>query len=254
MGEARTVNRGFELARGDLVAVVNSDDPLRPGYVEEMVAALVDDPELLVAYPDWEIIDASSRVAELRRAPEHDFKMMVTANWCYIGPGAMMRRRAIELAGGRDPRYRQVGDYDYWLRVGLHGPFKHVPAALATWRTHPGSISISDTSEQKVAEYLLVMERFFELPGVTPELLELRDRALAMANYVAARKSMWYRRGQARRYLARSIRLHPLVDTENPAHPRSLKSVLRTFLLPQAVDRALLRRWMRLRYGCDPGF
>ena len=72
---------GRLVARGELVAVVNSDDPLRPGYLEAMVRALVDRPEALVAYPDWEIIDESSRVIECRRAPEHDFRLMVTANW-----------------------------------------------------------------------------------------------------------------------------------------------------------------------------
>ena len=33
MGETRTVNKGFTMARGEILAVVNSDDPLLPGAV-----------------------------------------------------------------------------------------------------------------------------------------------------------------------------------------------------------------------------
>ncbi|HPA80820.1 MAG TPA: glycosyltransferase [Thermoanaerobaculales bacterium] len=252
LGEARTVNRGLEEARGELIAVVNSDDPVRPGFLSAMVAALAAHPEAVVAYPDWELIDRDSRVVEVRHAPEHDFERMVAANWCYIGPGAVFRRRLVERIGGRDPSYRQVGDLDFWLRAGLHGPFVHVPRALATWRSHPGSTSVADVSDEKVAEYVRVMERFFEQPGMGPELLRLRPQALAMAHHIAALKTMWRRRPLARRHLARSLRLHPTLRSRHPSHPRSLKIILRTFLLPQALDRALLTRWMRLRYGRQP--
>src|SRR4051812_39582335 len=33
MGEARTVNKGWGMARGDFVVTVNSDDPVRPGLL-----------------------------------------------------------------------------------------------------------------------------------------------------------------------------------------------------------------------------
>ena len=145
-------------------------------------------------------------------------------------------------------------DFDFWLRAGLHGPFVHVPEVLATWRSHPGSTSISDVSEEKISEYVRVMERFFEQEGVGPDLMRLRPQALAMAHHIAALKTMWIRRPQARRHLARSLRLHPTLRSRHPSHPRSLKIILRTFLLPQALDRALLTRWMKLRYGRQPTF
>jgi hypothetical protein len=179
---------------------------------------------------------------------------MVAANWCYVGPGAVMRRRLIERIGGRNPAYRQVGDLDFWLRAGMEGPFHHVPRPLATWRTHPGSTSISDTSDAKVAEYVTVMKAFFARADLPEELRALEAEALSMAHHIAALKSMWHRRNLARRYLMRSLALRPSLRSRHPSHPRSIKILLRVFLLPQAVDRLLLRRWMLLRYGEEPGF
>jgi hypothetical protein len=33
MGEASAVNRGVNIARGDLIAIVNADDPLLPNHL-----------------------------------------------------------------------------------------------------------------------------------------------------------------------------------------------------------------------------
>jgi len=38
MGQTRTVNKGFSMAKGEIVGVVNSDDPLLPGAIREIVA------------------------------------------------------------------------------------------------------------------------------------------------------------------------------------------------------------------------
>lgn len=60
MGENPTVNKGFEMAKGEYICVVNSDDPLLPGAITRLVEALMTEPEALAAYPDWLEIDPES--------------------------------------------------------------------------------------------------------------------------------------------------------------------------------------------------
>src|SRR3972149_444079 len=62
IGEARTVNKGWRMAHGEFVVVVNSDDPILPSMVEAGVAFMRERPQVLVAYPDWLEIDEHSRV------------------------------------------------------------------------------------------------------------------------------------------------------------------------------------------------
>ena len=66
MGEARTVNKGFSMARGEIIGVVNSDDPLLPGAISSIVAELLSRPDVLVVYPDWYVIDCEGRKVEIR--------------------------------------------------------------------------------------------------------------------------------------------------------------------------------------------
>ena len=56
MGQARTLNRGYEMTRGDLIGYLPDDDLLVPGAVSELGAALRD-PEVICAYGGWRIIE-----------------------------------------------------------------------------------------------------------------------------------------------------------------------------------------------------
>lgn len=40
IGETRTVNKGIAMAKGEIICIVNSDDPLLPGAIEKAVKTL----------------------------------------------------------------------------------------------------------------------------------------------------------------------------------------------------------------------
>lgn len=184
MGETRTVNKGWAMARGDYIAVVNADDPLLPGMLGMMVRFLEERPALLGAYPDWVSIDVSSRPYGPVMRLEYDYVDMLQNCRCLPGPGAVMRRRALELEPARDPRYRYVADFEYWLRLGLHGPLTRVPC-LATHRAHPGSATVSRRA--LVGEELLRMiPEFFERADLPPEIRALQARAVSSVNFTVA--------------------------------------------------------------------
>jgi glycosyltransferase involved in cell wall biosynthesis len=119
MGKARTVSRGFAEAQGELLAVVNSDDPVRPGFLAAMVAALAANPGALVAYPDGAVPDRESWVIGVQSAAEHEYELIAVANRSYVGSCAMFKRCLIGVVCGRDPQSRQVGDIDFWPRANL---------------------------------------------------------------------------------------------------------------------------------------
>jgi glycosyltransferase involved in cell wall biosynthesis len=186
IGEQATVNRGLTLARGKYVAVVNSDDPLKPGAISAAVELLEQRPELLGAYPDWEMIDEASRPLRTIRGRDYSLERMVAFHECLVGPGAVVQRRALEKVGGRNPAYRYVADFDLWLRLGLLGPMARIPRVLATWRAHEGGVSSSATGAVMAAEHIRVMNEFFARADLPPRLRRLHHRALSWAHYAAA--------------------------------------------------------------------
>jgi glycosyltransferase involved in cell wall biosynthesis len=208
MGEAHTVNKGFSMAKGDIVGIVNSDDPILPGLVERVVEAFAEDERLLVVYPDWRMIDQASKPVKDVRVPEYDYLKMVRLQKCLIGPGAFIRKRAFSLESGRDPTYRFIGDFEFWLRLGRHGPFARIPDVLATHRVHPGSES-GKGDLGRAEETIRVVDEYFTRGNLPTEVGRLEREARSNAAYHAARMCMASAPGRSRAYYRESLRRFP---------------------------------------------
>jgi len=242
MGEARTVNKGFRMAKGDYVIVVNSDDPILPGMIETEVAFMEAHPDLLMAYPDWLVIDRDSN--PVREAPAMDYDYLNMVRWmaCQPGPGAILRRKAITLVPERTTNFRYVTDLDYWLRLGLHGPGARLPEVLATHRHHGDSAGISQFKALS-AELIRLTEEFFARPDLPPEVRRLHTEALSAAYYDAGQRCAGHDYRLATSYLWRSMRLCPkrwIID-------RRVRLIsLPDFFLPAPWYRALREGWRKL--------
>ena len=209
MGETRTVDKGWTMAHGEIMAVVNSDDPLLPGAVSAAVAFMESHPDILVAYPDWNMIGPNSEFREHYQVREYDYLYMLRRHHCTPGPGAFIRRKAFEMTGMRDPEFRYVADFEYWLRLGLYGKFARIPKTLATWRVHPDAASLSSKGTTMSEEHIRLMEKFYSRPHLPQEVVKVRAEAFSSAHLVAV-VVCGPARLEARKHLIKSIRYNPL--------------------------------------------
>ncbi len=202
MGEARTVCKGFGMARGEIVCVVNSDDPLLPGAVSAAVSVMRQRPEVLAVYSDWSEIGPNSELIKCVALPNYDiFNMMLTFN-VGMGPGTFIRHRAIQMVGMRDLQFRYAGDLEFWFRLALHGPLAHIPTVLATHRTHPDSASVSDRGARMAEELICMVKKIYTSPLLPVELRMRRSEVLGMAHHIATFYCGVDRRAKAKHRLA----------------------------------------------------
>lgn len=185
IGETRTVNKGFAIAHGDIIGVVNSDDPLLPGAVAKIVDKFMEDRELLVVYPDWDMIDVDGKLIQTIATHNYDFIDMLRWHHCVPGPGTFFRREVVEKIRGRDTQFRYVADFDFWLRAGLLGKFARLPERLATFRVHSDSASVSQQGAEMAEEHIKLMDKLFSLPGLPDAMLKIKREAYSSANYIA---------------------------------------------------------------------
>jgi glycosyltransferase involved in cell wall biosynthesis len=186
MGEARTVNRGAELASHDLFAVVNADDPVLPGWAQAMAEAFVADPDLSGAYPDWRRIDASGRVIGEVRTREFDYAVLFAQHFCLPGPGAVLRRSHLRGEMVRDPARGTSSDYDLWLRLGLHGRLRRVPRVLATWRRHAAGTSSAARGRAMATDKIGTIRSLLARSDLPPNVRDLGPMAMSAAYLNAA--------------------------------------------------------------------
>lgn len=112
-GQAATLNRGWAMARGEILAYLSSDDALCPGAVRTMVQALQSRPEVGVAYCDFWLVDPQGRRVRAHVSQEFDVQAMQVGLVCHPGPAAFFRRSVFETTGGWDVRRRQVPDFEF---------------------------------------------------------------------------------------------------------------------------------------------
>jgi len=185
VGETRTVNKAFDIARGEIICVVNSDDPLRPGAIRAAVHALGEHPEAVAAYTDWMEIGPDSEMIRTYDLPQYDIDRMLGDFNVAMGPGVFFRSRAFDLIGHRREDVRFTGDLDYWFRLALHGPFLHIPQPLATHRTHPGAASTTERGAVMAGELVDIVQRLVNEDALPPRLARRAAWHLGWAHYEA---------------------------------------------------------------------
>jgi glycosyltransferase involved in cell wall biosynthesis len=210
-GQAATLNRGWAMARGDILAYLSSDDLLCPGAVRTMVEALQARPELGVAYCDCWLVDPNGLRVRPHEAEDFDVRAMQVGLVCHPGPAAFFRREVFETTGGWDVRRRQVPDFEFWLRASRHYAFARVPQRLAEYRIHEGSASFQAMSSERANEIVAVVEGFWRGQDGTPDARRSLARAVSIAakNHAQAGRPL-----DALRCLFRALELRPALALE----------------------------------------
>ncbi len=137
-GIATATNRAVEVATGPFVVLLDNDDTLQPNALEEIVAALNQDPHLDVLYTDEDKIDAEgNRIDHFCKpdwSPEHLESVM------YVLHMLVIRKALFLKIGGLRGTYDGAQDYDLMLRLSRETDrISHVAKQLYRWRAIPGS-------------------------------------------------------------------------------------------------------------------
>ncbi len=186
-GEAASTNRGWKEARGEYFAMVSSDDPMLPPWLEVAVNFMEQNQEILVAYPDWVMIDSQSRPIKIHRSIEYAPERIFGWLHCLPGPGTIIRRNSLsDLEDIRREKYGLMSDFDNFLTLALRGKFSRIPYILATWRRHNNSTSLAIRSRQRIHQLHELIKETYKNPIFPPELRALKRVADSRKYYLSA--------------------------------------------------------------------
>ena len=237
-GEARAVNRGIAESIGDFVMVVNADDPLLDNCVVALRQALVDSPQSVVAYCDWKMIDAAGDTIKIIETLPFSLQALV-ADWvCMVGPGAMIKRAAFGNELARDVRYKNIGDYEMWLRLATKGSFIRVDKVLATWRNHASGASWNDRGRVISDQYSQLFAEYFQRDDLPKEIQSFRRRADAHRNYYSGLQKLFEGKVAGRRMILKSWIKSPVMRYRYKSVKRSILGSIAVLTFPLSLRLA----------------
>jgi glycosyltransferase involved in cell wall biosynthesis len=187
IGETRTVNKGYQLSSGDLVGVVNADDPLfEDTAVSSIVRHLEESATAVAAYPDWVSIDQDGNVLEFMRQPDYNLENMLATFKVTLGPGMFIKKGTLESIGWRNEELKYTGDLDLSFRLALEGELVHVSQVLATHRVHALAASSTAQGGRMALEVLRLATFCLASPQLPQRIRDQKTDILSHAHYVAS--------------------------------------------------------------------
>jgi glycosyltransferase involved in cell wall biosynthesis len=169
-GQGAARNHGMQLARGEFVLFLDSDDVLLPGALGGMLARFEGCPGLGAVQGNWRVVNEAgetlSEAEPWHKSPRLDLETWVMSSPLFIG-GMLCRRSWVERTGGFNTKLAQVEDVEFVLQMSLLGcEFAWLRRPVVLYRQHAANIT------RNILEELRSMEQLYETLFRRPELPE----------------------------------------------------------------------------------
>jgi glycosyltransferase involved in cell wall biosynthesis len=198
-GQSDAISKGWNMATGDILAWLNSDDFYYPKAFEEAGQLFQDNPNLMMLCGTVALVDEKEKLLRLKEPPRLAPELLL--RWANLPPqpGVFIRREVFERIGGPRLDLHYVMDWELWLRFSLNFPAQSIGftnRVLAADRRWIGTKTLNAAGED-AQEVRRVLAELFSDARVASRYKSIERPALARA---------WWR--QSKGELRRGARAH----------------------------------------------
>lgn len=145
----QNINKAQELAQGELIAVLHSDDKYEPNFLEEIVSAYEKYPDkkvfvsgvYLLHHEENKIIIQSPFKTGGVKSQQEILLNLFKENNIGNGVNVVYHRECLKKAGMFSDKFRYSADFDLWFRLAGLYDFVYVPKILTFYRIHDSNLS-----------------------------------------------------------------------------------------------------------------
>jgi glycosyltransferase involved in cell wall biosynthesis len=158
LGVATTRNKGIQLARGEYLAFLDSDDWASPGRLAKQTTFLDNHPDYAAvgSWIEW-MSEAGHRLGRIKRKPTSAEEI---AAWRLFQQGiensTCMARTVVLRAYRHREEFDVSEDFDFWARIAANHKLATLPEVLVRRRMHAGQLTqekAAHTQERRLAIY-----------------------------------------------------------------------------------------------------
>lgn len=137
--EPKSRNRGFAIARGKYISIMDADDISLSNRFELQLRAFKNDKNLSVCGGAIDIIDDQGFIIGKRSYPKttEEIKRTLSIRSPFANPSVMFKKLILKKVGFYDETFFSSNDYDFWFRVINKGyRTKNLEKPLIKYRIH----------------------------------------------------------------------------------------------------------------------
>jgi glycosyltransferase involved in cell wall biosynthesis len=180
-GVAAALTRGLAASSGPYVARMDADDLSLPERVARQVAFLERRPSVGLVVSGVQLIDEAGKDLDVLVLPARDDALrrrLLLRNPITHG-AVLMRREAVESAGGYRNDYGANEDYDLWRRIARDWELAAMPEILYRHRLH--AAAVTETDRERVSKRDALRDELWREPALVRALWGERDTQEAKA-------------------------------------------------------------------------
>jgi len=132
-------NKGWKIAKGDIIGWIGADDIYMPDAVETIVSFFNENPDAYFVYGECEYIDGEGNITGKAKTREFNLHYALNNDNPIPTMSAFYKKEVIRKIGWMDTTINAC-DYDYWIRVAKQFPMHHIKKVLSRFRIHDGSV------------------------------------------------------------------------------------------------------------------
>jgi glycosyltransferase involved in cell wall biosynthesis len=157
-GQSEAINRGLSIAKGDVLAWLNSDDYYLPGALAAVLDRFGAEPQLQFLVGAGDVVSLEN--AFLRHVPPLPMNATTMRDWkldrWVMQQSCFWRRELWQRVGGVDESLHLLMDYDLWFRFSKLTEAGLIGQTLAAMRYYPQAKTVrqrNKTSEEMAYVY-----------------------------------------------------------------------------------------------------
>jgi glycosyltransferase involved in cell wall biosynthesis len=160
-GIYHALNKGLQLATGDIIGFLHSDDVFANEEIISGIAKLFQEQQIGGVYGDLEYISQNKNKDVIRKWKSNDFNSdQIKKGWMPPHPTLFLKREIYEKFGNFDENMKISADYDFILRI-MKSPeiyYHYFPTVITKMKMGGASSSLQNI-KQKMKEDILALKK-----------------------------------------------------------------------------------------------
>jgi glycosyltransferase involved in cell wall biosynthesis len=176
LGIIATLNKGINLAHGEYIARMDSDDISLPLRLEKQVVFMDENIDVGVC-GTW--IKKFMGGDSIVKSPVtfEEIKCMLLFGSCLAHPTVMLRTETLRRFNlNYNINHKHAEDYGLWIRCSKYFKLMNIPEVLLMYRWHSNQISQASDRQQQDCAYNISVEHissYFDIKHDNPEVLKI---------------------------------------------------------------------------------
>jgi glycosyltransferase involved in cell wall biosynthesis len=167
-GHYYAMNKGIQMASGEIINILNADDCYRPGVLEKVGRAFAEHSDWDGLFGDIVYVDGQSQEIYRRKEALFDYNVLRFSRVCYVIHQTLFVRKAVHDRLGiyRSKDFLNSCDFDFILRMGrARCRIGHLPEFLINYRYHQHGQSADLRVNRNMARECALILREHVVPG-----------------------------------------------------------------------------------------